>query len=76
MKYVFLFNRKERKGKRKVPQRYILKLCDLCGELCDLCGSFLRCRNSNCVAPMIISRSKKFVVPPSGGLACCGNRLI
>ncbi len=37
MKYAFLFN-------RKVTQRYILKLC-------VLCGSFLRCRNSDRVTP-------------------------
>ncbi len=45
MKYAFLFNRRERKVNRKVTQRYILKLC-------DLCGSFLRCRNFNCVTPI------------------------
>jgi len=32
LKYTFLFYRRERKGKRKVPQRYVLKLCDLCGN--------------------------------------------
>jgi len=32
LKYTFLFYRKERKGKRKVPQRYILRLCALCGS--------------------------------------------
>jgi len=28
----FLFNRKDRKDFRKVTQRYILKLCDICGN--------------------------------------------
>jgi len=47
VKYAFLFYRKERKGKRKVTQRYILKLCALCGELCALCGSVYDAEISN-----------------------------
>jgi len=44
LSFTFLFNRKDRKVNRKVAQRYILKLC-------DLCGSFFRYKNSKCVTP-------------------------
>jgi len=40
LKYAFLFNRRERKVNRKVTQRYILKLCDLCGNFAPFAVHF------------------------------------
>jgi len=40
LKYAFLFNRKERKGFRKVTQRYILKLCELGGNFAPFAVHF------------------------------------
>jgi len=63
LQYAFLFNRKERKGFRKVTQRYILKLC-------ALCGSFFRYKNSKCVTPKFIEYMIGII-----GIKCASSKL-